>query len=265
LRTPSDIAKHLRVPLLGAICHASEDRDIKGVDLYQVTRQAPYSMMSEGYRQLRTNLRLSDTGSSKKVLLVTSPSIGCGKTTVAANLASTLASEGRKILLIDTHFRKPSTSGIFPHTSGDGTGLSNYLMGQCQSKDVIRQSGLEGLDVIDSGALPSNPAGLLGNKNMSSLLENAGHEYDYVIIDGPPMIVSSAQVLASQAEGTILVFNTSATRRGEALRTLRELREVNANVVGTVLVGVKAMKGGYFQERYRTYRKYQKTQIPAAV
>ena len=100
---------------------------------------------------------------------------------------------------------------------------------------------------------------------MNNLLEDASREYDYVIIDGPPMIVTSAKVLASQAEGTIVVFNTSLTRRGQAQRTLRELKEVNANVIGTVLVGVKAMKGGYFHERYSAYRKYQNTQIPAAV
>jgi capsular exopolysaccharide synthesis family protein len=272
LRTPSDVIKHLRVPLLGAICHSDEDDDVKGVDLYQVIRQAPYSMMSEGYRQLRTNLRLSETGSSKRVLFVTSPGVSCGKTSVAVNLASTLVAEGQNILLLDTHFRKPATTTIFPRTAIDGTvidhidvGLSNYLMGQCDYHDVVRPSGVEGLSIIDSGPLPSNPTEILGNANMTSLLENAGHEYDYVIIDGPPLIVTAAKVLAAQAEGTILVFNTSSTRRGEAQRTLRELREIKANVVGTVLIGVRAMKGGYFHERYRTYKKYQNIQIPAAV
>jgi capsular exopolysaccharide synthesis family protein len=272
LRTPSDVAKHLRIPLLGAICHADEDDDIKGVDLYQIIRQAPYSMMSECYRQMRTNLRLSNTGSSKKVLFVTSPGVGCGKTSVAVNLATTLVAEGRKVLLLDTHFRKPAITTIFPRTAIDGTvidhsdiGLSNYLMDQCDYQDVVRQSGVEGLYIIDSGPLPSNPTEILSSDNMTGLLENAGHEYDYVIIDGPPLIVTSAKVLAAQAEGTILVFNTSSTRRGEAMRTLRELREVNANIVGSVLVGVRAMKGGYFHERYRTYRDYQNTQIPAAV
>jgi capsular exopolysaccharide synthesis family protein len=272
LRTPQDIAKHLKIPILGAICHASEDKDTKGIDLYQVIRQAPYSMMSECYRQMRTNIRLSDSGSSKKVLLVTSPGVGCGKTSVALNLIATLAAEGQKVLFIDTHFRNPITPTIFPRTESDGTvmdsislGLSNYLLAQCEQQDVIRESGIDGLDIIDSGPLPSNPAEIFGGAIMNRLLEDASHDYDYVIIDGPPMIVTSAKVLASQAEGTIVVFNTSLTKRGQAQRTLRELKEVNANIIGTVLVGVRAMKGGYFHERYSAYRKYQNTQIPAAV
>ena len=272
LRSPSDIAKHLHIPLLTAICHSSEDNELKGVDLYHTVRQAPYSITSECYRQLRTNLRLSDSGSAKKVIYVTSPSIGGGKSTVAINLASTLAAEGQKVLFIDTHFRNPITISAFPMTTDDGTvldpddnGLSNYLLGQCDLDSVIRPSGITGMNMIDCGPMPANSAEILSNARMTNLLENAAHDYDYVIIDGPGLLVTSAKVLAAQAEGTILVCNAGTTKRGEANRTLRELREVNAHVIGVVLVGVKAMKGGYFQERYRTFRKYQKMQMPAAM
>lgn len=272
LRSPSDIAKHLRVPLLAAICHSKEDLELKNIDLLHAVRQAPFSITSESYRQLRTNLKHSDLAVNNKVLFVTSPSIGGGKSTVAINLAETLAAEGLKVLFIDTHFRNPISYTAFPDTDDSGSvidangkGLSNYLLGQYELDSIIRDSAVDGLKVIDCGPMPANSAEILSNSRMSNLLENSAHNYDYVVIDGPGLLVNSAKILAAQAQGTLLVCNSGSTKRGEAKRTLRELREINANVVGIALVGVKAMKGGYFHERYKTYRKYQKMRVEATV
>jgi len=273
LRTPSDVMRYLRAPLMGMICHADDDDDIEGVDLYHVVRQAPYSIMSEGYRQLRTNLKLSgSTDSAKKTLLVTSAQAGDGKTTVAVNLASTLLAEDRRVLLIDANFRRPSTNRLFPHSQPNGTpvgsdyGLSNYLMGQCDQTDqVVRESGIAGLYVIDCGPLPANPAELLSGKNMTNLLDYAKSNFDFVIIDGPATLVSDSKSLAVQADGMLIVFNATKTHRGEAMRILREMREIHANIIGTVLLGVKSLKGGYFRQNYRSYQDYQKVQVEQLV
>jgi len=268
LRTPSDVMKHLHVPLLGMICHEEDDDELEGIDLYHVVRQAPYSIMSECYRQFRTNLKLSGSGGTHKTLLITSVGAGDGKTSVAINMTATLVADDRTVLLIDTNFRKPSTATVFPRTMPDGSiaehsdfGLSNYLMGQCGQEEVIRNSGIEGFDIIDSGPLPSNPAEILGNERMTQLFAMSRQLYDYIVIDGPPLLVSEAKALAVEADGTIIVFNTASTRRGMAKRALRELREVDANIVGTVLLGVKSMKGGYFDEVYRSYQQYQQVQV----
>ena len=272
LRTPSDVMKHLRVPLLGMVCHADEDDEVEGVDLCHVVRQAPYSIMSECYRQFRTNLRLSGSGESHKTLFVTSGRAGDGKTSVAVNMSATFIAEDKKVLFIDANFRRPSTATLFPRTEADGSvaehvdfGLSNYLMGQCEYDDIARTSGIEGFDIIDSGPLPSNPAEILGSANMTKLLQQSRELYDYVVIDGPPLLISDAKILASAADGTIVVFNTEATRRGAAQRTLRELRDINANLIGSILVGVRSMKGGYFQEVYRSYQAYQQIQVAQPV
>ncbi len=268
LRTPSDVMKYLHVPLLGMICHEEDDDELEGIDLYHVVRQAPYSIMSECYRQFRTNLKLSGSGGTHKTLLITSIGAGDGKTSVAINMTATLVADDRTVLLIDTNFRKPSTGTVFPRTMPDGSiaehsdfGLSNYLMGQCGHEEVIRNSGIEGFDIIDSGPLPSNPAEILGNERMTQLFDVSRQLYDYIVIDGPPLLVSEAKALAVEADGTILVFNTASTRRGMAKRALRELREVDANIIGTVLLGVKSMKGGYFDEVYRSYQQYQQVQV----
>ncbi len=273
LRTPSDVMRHVRVPLMGMICHMDDDHDIEDVDLYHVVRQAPYSITSECYRQLRTNLRLSAPGgAAHRTLFITSSSAGDGKTTVAVNVACTLLAEDKKVLLLDANFRRPMTARLFPRAEANGSpavgadyGLSNYLMGQSDAAKIIRPSGIEGLYVIDSGPLPAHPAELLNSPRMKMLLETCKDQFDYVLIDGPAMLVSDAKTLAAQSDGVIVIFNAASTHRGAAARILRELREINANTIGTVLMGVRSRKGGYFREVYRSYQAYQRVPMEQTV
>jgi len=269
VRTPSDVARFLRIPLLGVIPDASEDRQVRGVELCHAVRKAPYSVISEAYRQCRTNLKLSGPAESSKVLLISSPTAGDGKTSVAVNLATSFVAADRKVLLIDANFRRPSLHSLFPKVESISArerfnfGLSSVLTHQCGVKEAVRSSGVEGLDIIDCGPLPASPAELLGGARMEELLAEHRGSYDYVIIDGPPvLLVSDAKVLAGLVDATILVFNAAATSRGAALRTIRQLREVNARIIGCVLFAARAIKGGYFHEQYRSYRRYQrKTQL----
>ena len=266
MRTPRDVSRYLHIPLLGVIPDADEDGQVRDIDLCHVVRQAPYSIISESYRRLRTNFKLSGPAESLKVLLVASGMAGDGKTSVAVNLATTFVAENKKVLLIDANFWQPALYTIFPKEAVEAKqaefGLSTLLVGRCGYQEVIRASGIEGLSIIDSGPLPSNPAELLGGTQMKQLVEQQRENYDYIIVDGPPiLLVSAAKILARLVDGTILVFNAAATRRGAAQRTISELKEVDATVVGCVLLGVKVMKGGYFQEQFKSYQEYQKLQL----
>ena len=269
VRTPSDVARFLRIPLLGVIPDESEDDQVRGIELCHAVRQAPYSFISESYRRCRTNLKLSGPAESLKTLLVSSGSAGEGKTSVAVNLATTFVATDKKVLLIDANFRRPNLQALFPKVAANNLkaerfdfGLSSVLMNQCGAEEAIRSSGIEGLDVIYSGPLPANPAELLGSPRMQGLLKELRNNYDNVIVDGPPvLLVSDATVLAGVVDAIILVFNAAATSRGAAQRTIRELKNVNARIVGCVLFAARAMKGGYFQEQFKSYRKYQKAQI----
>jgi len=265
VRTPSDVARFLRIPLLGVIPDASEDRQVRGIELCHAVRKAPYSVISESYRQCRTNLKLSGLAESSNVLLVSSGMAGDGKTSVAVNLATSFVAAEKKVLLVDANFRQPSLHTLFPKVESLNAGgrfnfgLSSVLTHQCGAKEAIRSSGIEGLDIIDCGPLPASPAELLSSVRMEELLRENRRSYDYVIIDGPPvLLVSDAKVLAGLVDSTILVFNAAATSRGAAQRTIRQLREVNAQIVGCVLFAARAMKGGYFDEQFRSYRRYQK-------
>ncbi|MFA5251891.1 MAG: polysaccharide biosynthesis tyrosine autokinase [Phycisphaerae bacterium] len=266
VRTPMDVSKYLHIPLLGVIPGAEEDDQVRDIDLCHVVRQAPYSIISESYRRLRTNLKLSGPEESLKVLLVASGMAGDGKTSVAVNLATTFVAENKKVLLIDANFWQPALYTIFPKEAVEAKqaefGLSTLLVGRCGYQDVIRPSGVEGLSIIDSGPLPANPAELLGGAQMKQMIEQQREIYDYIIVDGPPiLLVSAAKILARLVDGTILVFNAAASRRGAAQRTISELKEIDAAVVGCVLLGVRVMKGGYYQEQFRSYQEYQKLQL----
>lgn len=265
VRTTSDVARFLRIPLLGVIPDASEDRQVRGVELCHAVRKAPYSVISESYRQCRTNLRLSDFAESLKVLLVSSPMPGNGTTSVAVNLATSFVAADKKVLLIDANFRQPRLHLLFPKIESISAverfnfGLSSVLTHQCAAKEAVRSSGVEGLDIIDCGPLPASPAELLSSARMEELLQEHRRSYDYVIMDGPPvLLISDAKVLAGLVDATILVFNAAATNRGAAERTIRQLKQVNARIVGCVLFAARAMKGGYFDEQFRSYRRYQK-------
>jgi len=265
VRTPSDVARFLRIPLLGVIPDASEDSQVRRIELCHAVRKAPYSVISESYRQCRTNLKLSGSAESLKTLLVSSGMVGDGKTSLAVNLATTFVATDKKVLLIDANFRKPGLKSLFPKVETDDLadhfdfGLSSVLTHQCASGEAIRSSGIEGLGIIDCGPLPANPAELLSSPRMEELLREQRNVYDYIIVDGPPvLLVSDAKVLAGQVDATILVFNAAATSRGAAQRTIRELMEVNARIVGCVLFAARSIKGGYFQEQFKSYRRYQK-------
>ncbi len=270
VRTPSDIAKYLHIPLLGIIPDASEDSQVRRIELCHAVRLAPYSVISESYRRCRTNLKLSGTAESLKTLLLSSGMAGDGKTSVAVNLATTFVAADKKVLLIDANFRQPNLERLFPkiHTDqledkleaeGFDFGLSSVLMKQCGIQEAIRPGGIEGLDIIDCGPLPANPAELLGSPRMEELLGRQRNNYDHIIIDGPPVLfLSDAKVLARLVDTTVLVFNAAATSRGAAQRTIREFREVNAKIIGCVLFAARSMKGGYFNEQFKSYHKYEK-------
>jgi len=272
VRTPTDVGRFLHIPLLGIIPDASEDKQIRGIELWQVVRQAPYSIISESYRRLRTNLELSGPARAVGTLLVTSGDAAEGKTSVAVNLATTFVAQNKKVLLIDANFRQPSLKRIFPRTASNDSGaagfefgLSSVLTNQCGYQDVVRHTGIDCFDIIDSGPLPSNPTELLAGPRMQELLKEHRKNYEHIVIDSAPvLLVSDAKVLARIVDATILVFNAAATRRGAARRTIGELREVDAHVVGCVLFAARALKGGYFHERYRSYQEYLKPQLAGA-
>jgi succinoglycan biosynthesis transport protein ExoP len=269
VRMPSDISRHLRSQLLGIVPDIDEDDLAGDVDLCHVVRQAPYSVLSECYRRLRTTICLSASADSLKTILITSGSPGEGRTSVASNLAATFVAENKKVLFIDTNFRRPSSLQVFPVSAEfehAADGLSAVLTGKAAVEDVIRPSGIENLDVIDCGASPLNPTELLSGPAMKKLLADLRPKYDHIVIDSPPaLLVSDAKAMSAFCDTTLVVVNAAMTRRGAALRQLRELGDSHAAILGCVLFNVKALKGGYFHEMFESFRQYQKVQLAHSI
>jgi len=282
VRTPRDVGRYLRIPLLGVVPDVAEDEQLKSIDPVMAVNKAPYSVIAEAYRRFRSNLISS--APDFRIFLVSSGMAGEGKTSVTVNLATTMACQNNKVLLIDANFWRPSISTIFTSSepvpvlkaendneeseenSGYELGLSTVLSGLCGYHEVIRPSSIENLDVVSAGMLPPNPAELLGSAAMEQFIKYQREKYNYVVIDGPPvLLVSDVKRLAGLVDGIVLVFNATTTTRGAALRTIAELRQVKATIIGCVLVAVQPMKGGYFREQFKAYREYQKLQMANAV
>lgn len=258
LKTARDIPRHVHVPILGTIPDV-DDEEVQIEQVELASQTAPRSMVAEAFRTIRTNLLLSAPAERERTVLVASARPEEGRTTVAINLALSIAQNGRRVLLVDANFHRPAIQRFFPNTQG--TGLSNVLIGQSKLADVVVSTEVPNLEVLPSGPIPPNPTELLAGPYLQKLIADAQDRYDQIIFDGPPvLLVSDALVLAGVVDGVILVCRAKATSRGVALRGREQLERVNGRLFGAVLNAAQVARGGYFREQIRSYYDYQPEQ-----
>ncbi|HEY8011505.1 MAG TPA: polysaccharide biosynthesis tyrosine autokinase [Rudaea sp.] len=227
LRTPLDIEKHLHLPVLGIIPKLNKEST-------EEVQKDPRSAFSESYRSVRTALQFSTDRGTPKVLLITSPAPGEGKSTAALTLARGLSQLGKRVLLIEGDMRRPSL-GKTLRVSAD-VGLSNLLAGGSTMAQTVMKTENPRLDLILSGPVPPNPTELLAGPKMISLLLTAGEKYDQIIIDGPPVLgIADAPVLANIATGTLLVTKAGGTRISSAKSSIKRLWGAHARLIGAMI------------------------------
>jgi succinoglycan biosynthesis transport protein ExoP len=198
--------------------------------------------LSESFRELRTSVLLSSGGRSIGSLLVTSALPAEGRTTIAANLAISLAQLGRRVLLVDADMRRPAMHKYFPQV---GSRLCSYLAGEGTWQDMTYHTTVRGLYVLLSGPPPVNPAELLSSDRMRALLQEAAKEYDFVILDSPPLLnVADTRILASVVDATILVVKGGDTPRQVVQYAQSQARAAGANLMGVVLNNLKIRSNG---------------------
>lgn len=203
-----------------------------------------HSVGAESFRNLRMNVRFVRKGRGADELVVTSPSPGEGKSLTAANLAITLAGQGRPTLLLDADMRRPAQ-----HTQFDAPqapGLSDCLLADELIEGAIRPTMLEHLFMLPAGSRPPNPAALLDSPPMDRLLGALRTRYDTVIIDSPPVLaVTDSAVLAPKTDGVILVVRAEKTEKEAIALAIRQMRQVDAEILGIVVNDAKAEDSYY--------------------
>lgn len=194
------------------------------------------SGFAEAVRAIRTNLMFMSPDQPMKRLLITSPNPSEGKTTVASNLSIAMAQAGQRVIFVDCDLRRPRLEKIFPSPhDGPRPSLSESLLDPTSLDGARLESTIENLSVLPAGPTPPNPTELLHSEAFTRLLDRLSKEYDLVLIDSPPLIVTDAAILSKSVDGTILVVRALRTHKKAAVGALRAIRDVGGNVVGAVL------------------------------
>jgi polysaccharide biosynthesis transport protein len=247
LKTSDQITQVLGLPVIGYIAEMEHYKDIPYVS------ENPRSPVSETFRTLRTNLEFSSVDNPLKTLLLVSAHPAEGKTTVAANLAVTMAQGGKKVLLIDADLRRPRVHQFFGLSNR--VGLSDLIRDSVSLPDVTRPWKDTSLSIITSGGIPPNPADLLSSDKMARILEAAKKAADMVIVDSPPFLVADASILASRMDGVLLLVYPGKTPIDAALTTLEQMKRAGARIVGVVMNRIPRNRSHYYSG-YRYYSSH---------
>jgi succinoglycan biosynthesis transport protein ExoP len=261
IRTVEEAKKTLGYTLLGIIPMFKSKRLSRYFQGEKATPdiavvEASDSFISEIYRMLQANLKFLSSDKRIKTIVVTSSVPKEGKSTVSANLAATLAQLGYRVMLIDADMRQPSQHHLWGLTNA--VGLSDILVGQAELSSVIRQ-GIERLDIIPAGVTPPNPLALLDSKRMTSLIRNFSEDYDFVIIDTPPLILAAdALTLSQMASGVLLVARPRVLDRASANSAKEMLERSGQRVLGLVVNAISKNESAqyfYHAKRYFPTKK----------
>jgi capsular exopolysaccharide synthesis family protein len=209
-----------------------------------------HSALSEAFRGLRTSVLLSSAGRPPRSLTFVSAEPGEGKTTVAGNLSISLAQLGKRVLLVDGDMRRPCVHKLF-NIEDHAAGLVNFLAGEEGWSHLVRPTGVPNLDCLICGPVPPNPSELLSSDRMQQLLVEAMREYQFVLIDAPPLLnVTDGRILATMVDGAVLVVRGGITPQELAQQAHFHVRDVGARLIGVVLNDVDVRHHGYYQNYY---------------
>lgn len=266
-----DVEDFLGVRVLGIIPHidfnelrqAFKEKSGMEIDddrMWRISRMishfAPKTTSAEGYRALRTNINFAKLEKDAKTIVFTSSSPQEGKTTISINLAITMSQAGNKVLLIDGDFRRPVISKIFGIPAQPG--MTDVILGNFEWRQVVRSitdimtgkmtmdeimltPGLDNLSIMTCGTIAPNPAELVSTKAVADVLQAAKLEYDFVIVDAPPILAATdATIWGTRADGIILVYQVGKVARGALKRAKAQIDNVKATIIGVVLNGLKA-------------------------
>jgi capsular exopolysaccharide synthesis family protein len=249
-RGADEIQRRLGLPVIGHIPLLSPDqesqRKIKAgeptLDPYLCTQFRPRSMGAEAYRAVRTALYFSVKGGGHRVIQVTSPDMGDGKSTLVTNLGVCIAQSGKQTIIVDADLRRPRLHKMFGLQSK--AGLAGAIAGQCSWSDAVHSTEIPGLFVLPCGPLPQNPSELLSSPRFSEILSEIRTKFDFVLVDTPPLLaVTDPCVVAPRVDCVVLTLRLSKKCGPQAERAREILATLGAKVLGVVVNGVTYRSG----------------------
>lgn len=239
IRDQEEITRKWGVPVLGTIMRYKHDKNSI------ITTQQPRSPITEAFRSLRINLNFANFKGGAHTILITSASPKDGKTMVAINLANVIAQSGRKVVLVDADMHRPYLHKVFQMNNDFGL-ADQFLHLEDRLNGSLKQTEINGLQVLTSGKMLPNPSELLGSEKMISILNQLANQFDETILDSSPLLMmTDALALAPRVDGVILVVRPTVTKRADLKKAFEQLKHVNANVIGVVLNDVKTTKSSY--------------------
>ena len=223
---------------------------MEGLNL--VTQNDPKNPAAEAYRVIRTSVQFAQAGKELQTIALTSCTPNEGKSTTIANLAVVLTQAGKRVLLIDCDMRNPTVHKNF--NLSNKVGLSSCISMGTALSDAVQKTSIEGLYALTGGVIPPNPSELLGSEQMKNLLQRAKEQYDYVLIDTPPVMpVTDALIVSRFVDGMILVIASAEVKVEMARDVKKQLVNAGANILGVVLNKVRSEHHGYGYGYYYYY------------
>lgn len=258
---PANIEERFGLPVYATVPHSERQvglykkirRKKKGV--FVLAHLEKEDLAVESFRSLRTTLHFSMLDASNNVIMLTGPCTNIGKTFVSVNFAATLALSGKKVLIVDGDMRKGQVHQYFGLSRRDG--LSDALAGTKAVREVIRETDIDNLWLISMGQLPPNPSELLLQQRFSDCLKTLQKDYDYVVMDAPPMLaVTDAVIIGKQAGTTLLLLKHRYHPMGEIEASVKRLKHAGVNLKGVVFNDVAVTRsryGGRYGHKYGQY------------
>jgi capsular exopolysaccharide synthesis family protein len=253
-RSPEEIRHRLGLAVVAHVPLLGDEGTPSSPDAPQLERSLaayhrPTSPEAEAYRGLRTALYFSTRGETHKVIQVTSPNMGDGKTTIVANLGIAIAQSGKSVVIVDADMRRPRLHALFGLLPEQG--LSSVMTGQADLSAALADSGVDRLSLLACGPRPANPAELLTHPRFEEVLAELRGRFDFVLVDTPPLLaVTDPCVVASRMDGVFLAVRLGKNERPAAERAREILYTLQANVLGVIVNGVGQGAGDYGYAHY---------------
>jgi capsular exopolysaccharide synthesis family protein len=243
INEPEDVERLCALPSLGHVPL------ISGEQTRLVSALSANSPAGEAYRALRSSIGFAGLDAPIRRLQLTSASKGEGKSTTALNLATAMAIDGKRVILVDADLRRPSIHRMLDLPPSPG--LSELLVGMKTLDEALQPTDVENLWVVAAGPIPPNPAELLGTRAFERIIEQLEERADIVIFDSPPCIpVTDPMVIATRMHGVVLVVHPGQTRKPVIKHTVELLERARARIVGVVFNRIEATRGGYYHQYY---------------